>query len=131
MIRDRWGVAGFLSVGVAVLSTGAYCVLAWFLGNLFMTLVGEIGAVDLPRLSRYLVYPLDADMEWNMLHWQFIAVASLAIALVFGRPVRRDGAVMSPMPVSIVTHYGVLLLLLFLHLIGFASAFTIVVPTID
>ena len=124
---QKTGYSRLLSVAIAIAATAAYCILAWFIGNLFVTLIGGIGATDLPRLSRYLVQPLQSDVEWNMLHWQLVAVASLVLALLSG----RGEAGGNRLPLVLTTHFGLLLLLLFLNLTGFAVAFTIVQPVID
>ena len=111
---------------IAVLTTLAYCIVAWYLGNLFVTLAGEETLNDLPRLSTTLVVPLKTDLEFNMIHWQCIAIASLLIHFYAGH---RSTTGFSG--IHLASHYGVLLLLFFLHLIGFAASFTTVAFTLE
>lgn len=111
---------------IAALTTLAYCIVAWYLGNLFVTLVGEETLRDLPRLSTVLVVPLDMELEFNMIHWQLLGIGSL---LIHFYATHRSTSGFSG--IHLASHYGVLLLLFFLHLIGFAASFTAVAYTLN
>lgn len=111
---------------VAVLTTLAYCIVAWYLGNLFVTLAGEETLNDLPRLSTTLIVPLKTSLEMNMIHWQLIAIGSFLIHFYAGH---RSTSGFSG--IHLVSHYGVLLLLFFLHLIGFAASFTAIAYVLE
>ena len=111
---------------VAALTTLAYCILAWYLGNLFVTLAGKEFLQDLPRLSTVLIVPLDLDLEFNMIHWQLLAIVSL---LVHFYAAYRSTSGFSG--IHLASHYGVILLLFFLHLIGFAASFTTIAYVLE
>lgn len=108
-----------LSYGVGLLVTIAYCAAIWYAGNLFAILAGLDDGVPVSNLSRFAIAPLDFTLTINMIHWQLIAAGSFAFSVVvaFGKKVRSENSVLPVLP--LVNHYGVLMLLILLHLVGF------------
>ena len=94
---------------IAFGATLTYCLFVWFLCNLFGTLAVEPGGGWFAT-GTMLVKPLTLPLPLNAIHWQLIAVLSLAYASTSDRVEK------------IVQHYGVLLLLSLLHLVGISAA---------
>lgn len=105
-----------ISYGVGLLATIAYCAVIWYSGNLFAILVGLNDGVPVSNFSRFAIAPLDSNLSFNMIHWQLLAAGSFALSVVvaFGNSARGENSVL-----PLVNHYGVLLLLILLHLVGF------------
>lgn len=107
------------SYGVGLLATIAYCAAIWYAGNLFAILVGLDDGVPVSNFSRFAIAPLDFTLPLNMIHWQFIAAGSFALSavLAFRQMARGENSLQAVLP--LVSHYGVLMLLILLHLVGF------------
>ena len=93
---------------IAAIATLAYCLCAWFLCNAAGTR-GENPVSGLIEICTWLAQPLSLPTPINAAHWQLLALMSLAYAQL------------SAAIDDVIRHYGVLLFLLLLNLIGVSA----------
>lgn len=112
------GLSG-ISYGVGLLATLSYCAATWYAGNLFAVLAGLEAGVPVSNFSLVAIAPLDLNLAFNMIHWQLLALASFAfsVVLAFRKSTPGENHALAALP--LVIHYGVLLLLILFHLVGF------------
>ncbi len=64
--------------------TIVYCILIWYAGNLFSVFIDKPETMRLPLATLLFIMPLPMPFLWAMLHWQLLAVLSLAICFSWG-----------------------------------------------
>lgn len=106
---------------VGLLATIFYCALAWYAGNFFGFVSGLGEGNPVPGFSRLAIAPLDLPMTWNMIHWQLVAFLSFFISVFLAARYGARGHAADSLTLPLLNHFGVLLLMLLINLVGFVS----------
>ena len=119
-VKDVLGIS-IASYVAGLLATIFYCALVWYGGNFFGYLSGVDEGNPVSAFSRLAIQPLDLPMTYNMLHWQLIASGSFVISSYLAVKNRKqdDRGALPSLP--IVNHFGLLLLMLLINVVGFVS----------
>lgn len=104
---------------VGLIATVFYGVLTWYAGNLFGVMFGLEDGVAVSNFSIVAIAPLDLPLAFNMMHWQLLAAVSFAFSLFIALKNKAVGDNSTFAALPLAGHYGVLLLLLMIHMVGF------------
>ena len=115
-----------ISLVISLLATIFYCVVVWYGGNLFVILVGQNSSENIPNFSVWTILPVKLSLTFNMIHWQLLALASYLLSLIMTLKGAEHDVDDRGMALPLVNHYGVLLLLTFINITGFAISFVAV-----